>query len=150
MRKVWFNGLIIPESEAKLSIYDSALMYGDVVFEMFRSFNQKIFKFNEHLERLEMSCKILEIDIDFWDCMIPYCEELLNNNEWQKDDEIRGLINISRGILPMYAEAGMGKSEPNIIMACFPLKYVLKGKSNVYTEGVDVVVPYQRAIPEQF
>lgn len=35
------NGLFVPESEAKISIYDSALMFGDMVFEMTMSFNKK-------------------------------------------------------------------------------------------------------------
>ena len=54
MRKVWMNGRLIPETEAKLSVYDSALMFGDMVFEMTRSFNGKQFKLREHLERLYM------------------------------------------------------------------------------------------------
>ena len=33
-RVVYFNGKFIPESEAKVSIYDSSLMFGDMVFEM--------------------------------------------------------------------------------------------------------------------
>ena len=40
-RMVYFNGKFIPESEAKISIYDSSLMFGDMVFEMTRSFNKK-------------------------------------------------------------------------------------------------------------
>ena len=43
-RKVCMNGKIICETEAKISVYDSALMYGDMVFEMTRSFNKKQFK----------------------------------------------------------------------------------------------------------
>ena len=38
------NGKFLPESEAKVSIFDSALMFGDMVFEMTRSFNKKQFK----------------------------------------------------------------------------------------------------------
>ena len=41
MRSVYFNGKFVPETEAKISIYDSALMFGDMVFEMTRSFNKK-------------------------------------------------------------------------------------------------------------
>ena len=51
-RIVYMNGKFIPESEAKISIYDSALMFGDMVFEMTRSFNKKQFKLREHLDRL--------------------------------------------------------------------------------------------------
>ena len=38
-RQVYFNGNFVDESEARVSIYDSALMFGDMVFEMTRSFN---------------------------------------------------------------------------------------------------------------
>ena len=46
------NGKIVDETEAKISIYDSALMYGDMVFEMTRSFGGEQFKLREHIERL--------------------------------------------------------------------------------------------------
>ena len=51
-RLVYFNGKFVPESEARISIYDSALMFGDMLFEMTRSFNGKQFKLKEHLKRL--------------------------------------------------------------------------------------------------
>ena len=38
-REVYFNGDFIPEIEARISIFDCALMYGDMVFEMTRTFN---------------------------------------------------------------------------------------------------------------
>ena len=44
-RLVYFNGEMVPETEARVSIYDSALMFGDVAFEMTRSFNKRQFKF---------------------------------------------------------------------------------------------------------
>ena len=62
-RQVWMNGTFVPESEAKVSIFDSALMYGDMVFEMTRSFNKKQFKLREHLERLYAGIKILRIPL---------------------------------------------------------------------------------------
>ena len=51
-RQVFFNGKFVNEEEAKISIYDSALMFGDMVFEMTRSFGGKQFKLNEHIDRL--------------------------------------------------------------------------------------------------
>jgi len=56
-RVVYMNGEFIPEKEAKISIFDSALMFGDMVFEMTRSFNKKQFKLREHLIRLFDSIK---------------------------------------------------------------------------------------------
>ena len=57
-RQVYFNGNFVNESEARVSIYDSALMFGDMVFEMTRSFNGKQFKLKEHLKRLFSGIKI--------------------------------------------------------------------------------------------
>ena len=62
-RVVYFNGDFVPESEAKVSIYDSALMFGDMVFEMTRSFNGVQFKLKEHIDRLFIGLSILRIDI---------------------------------------------------------------------------------------
>ena len=61
-RRVYFNGEFVPEAEARVSIFDSALMYGDMVFEMARSFNGKPFRVRQHLERLYTGLKILKID----------------------------------------------------------------------------------------
>ena len=62
-RLVFINGNFVKEEDAKVSIYDSSLMFGDMVFEMTRSFNGKQFKLREHLERLFLGAKILRIPI---------------------------------------------------------------------------------------
>ena len=148
-RIVWHNGKFIPEAEAKVSIYDSSLMFGDMAFEMMRTFNKQTFKLWEHLYRLFQSMKILEIEIPYsFDEMFDIHENLLlhNRNNFAEDDEIRSLINVSRGLLPIYEP--MGKLEPNIMIACFPMKYVLRGTSTLYRTGVNAIVPSQKAIPE--
>ena len=61
IRQVYINGKFVPENEAKISIYDSALMFGDMVFEMTRSFNKKQFKLSKHIKRLFIGMKILRI-----------------------------------------------------------------------------------------
>ena len=64
-RVVYMNGKLVPETEAKVSIYDSALMFGDMVFEMTRSFNGVQFKLREHIDRLFDGIKILRIPFDY-------------------------------------------------------------------------------------
>ena len=64
MRVVYYNGKFVPESEAKISIFDSALMFGDMVFEMTRSFGKKQFKLREHIDRLYSSIDYVKIPID--------------------------------------------------------------------------------------
>ena len=151
MRLVWKNAELIEEKDANLSIYDSACMWGDMVFEMTRTFNRQTFKLNEHMDRLRRSCEYLEIPIPYqWSYLRGVYDDMIEVNEkdWRDDDEVRGLINVSRGILPMYAEAGMGDAGTQIIIANFPLRHILKDKSWVYVWGVDLVTPTQRAIPE--
>lgn len=149
MRQVWHNGNFIPESEARLSIYDSSLMFGDMAFEMQRTFNKQTFRLWEHLERLFASLKVLEIDIPYsFDELFDAHENTILHNRhcFTEDDEIRTLINVSRGTLPIYQPL-IGGGNPNVMIAAFPLRYVLKGKSWVY-KGVNAIVPSQKAIPE--
>jgi branched-chain amino acid aminotransferase len=63
-RQVYINGKFVHEHEAKVSIYDSALMFGDMVFEMTRSFNKEQFKLRDHLERLYDSIKYVHIPVE--------------------------------------------------------------------------------------
>lgn len=148
-RIIWHNGEFKPESEASLSVYDSALMFGDMAFEMQRTYKKQTFRLYEHLQRLFASLKILEIEIPYsFDQLFDEHENLIlhNRNQWRGDDEIRSLINVSRGLLPIYES--MGKLEPNVIITCFPLRLITKGMSKYYKSGVKAIVPSQRAIPE--
>ena len=61
-RKVYISGEIVPEVDAKISIFDSAVLLGDTVTESTRTFNFKPFKLDEHLERLYKSFKLTRID----------------------------------------------------------------------------------------
>src|SRR5262245_3573212 len=61
-RVVYLNGQFVPESEARISIFDSALMYGDMAFEMTRTFKGQPFRLRDHLKRLYASLRLVEID----------------------------------------------------------------------------------------
>ena len=150
-RLVYFNGEFIKESEAKISIYDSALMFGDMVFEMTRSFNKKQFKIDEHIDRLFKGLKILEIDPHLdKKSLLDICKKVQEINEpyFDKNDEHRLMINISRGPLGIYGGLVSGlKSEPTVVVADFPLKWTVVGMSRFYEDGINCVIPSQRAIP---
>ena len=61
-RVTYFNGEHVPEHEARVSIYDSALMFGDMAFEVTRTFAHQPFRLRQHLERLYASLRMLEIN----------------------------------------------------------------------------------------
>jgi len=150
MRVVYMNGKYIPENEAKISIYDSALMFGDMVFEMTRSFNKKQFKLREHLERLFSSIKYVQIPLKMSiDEMEQACLDTIEKNDqhFEKTDEHRLMINVSRGPLSIYADIFDGKLEPNVIIADFPLKWTVASMGPLFDSGINAVITSQRAIP---
>ena len=144
------NGKFLPESEAKVSIFDSALMFGDMVFEMTRSFNRNQFKLREHLERLYTGIKILQIPLKMTiDEMEKAVYETIEKNEsaFSDDDEHRIMIDVSRGLLGIYQGIEEAHKGPNVIIADFPLKWTVVGMGKLFDTGINAVITSQRAIP---
>ena len=149
-RVVYFNGELVPEAEARISIYDSALMFGDMVFEMTRSFNKQQFKLREHIDRLYAGIKILRIPL----AMTPKemeqaCQQTIaaNDHLFAADDEHRLMIDVSRGLLGIYQGIEGLHKGPNIIIADFPLRWTVAGMTALFETGINAVVTSQRAIP---
>jgi branched-chain amino acid aminotransferase len=61
--KIWLDGKLVPADDAKINVFDHALLYGDGVFEGIRIYNGRIFKEKEHLERLFLSAKSIRLKI---------------------------------------------------------------------------------------
>jgi len=61
-RIVYFNGKFIPESQALVPYRDRSFLFGDGAFDLTRTFHHRIFKLDEHLERLYRSMKALRLD----------------------------------------------------------------------------------------
>ena len=149
-RLVYFNGKFVEEKEARVSIYDSALMFGDMVFEMTRSFNKKHFKLKEHIDRLFYGLKILRIKIDMSkDEMYKACLKTaeVNDHLFDKNDEHRLMIDVSRGLLGIYHGIKELNKGPNVIIADFPLRWTVAGMGKLFDTGIDTVITSQRVIP---
>jgi branched-chain amino acid aminotransferase len=152
-RKVFFNGKFIDENDAKISIYDSSLMFGDMVFEMTRSFNKKHFMLEEHIERLFYGIKILEIPFKYSKKnILDFCVETAkkNNKTFNKDDEHRLMIDVTRGVLDIYKPAIKGHKGSNLIIADFPLRWTVSGMGKLFKKGINAVITSQRAIPSRY
>ena len=150
MYKVFMNGEFVNQVDAKISIYDSALMFGDMVFEMTRSFNKTQFKLEEHIDRLIVGLKILRIDIPYSKSnLIEICHEVIDMNDplFKQDDEHRLMIDVSRGLLGIYKDIPDLHSGPNVIVADFPLRWTVRGMGALFDQGINAVITSQRAIP---
>ena len=150
VRLVNFNGELIPETEAKVSIYDSALMFGDMVFEMTRSFNKQQFKLEDHISRLYAGLKILRVPLALTQTqMIDECYRTVDANDhlFEKDDEHRLMIDVSRGLLGIYQNIDGLHKGPNVIIADFPLRWTVATMGALFETGINMVITSQRAIP---
>ena len=61
--KIWIDGELKDKAEAKISVYDHGLLYGDGVFEGIRLYNGKVFESEAHLKRLYDSAKAIRLTI---------------------------------------------------------------------------------------
>ncbi|HEA46816.1 MAG TPA: branched-chain amino acid aminotransferase [bacterium] len=60
---IYFDGKLIPKEEAKVSVYDHGLLYGDGIFEGIRSYDGKVFRLEQHLDRLYNSAQAIALKI---------------------------------------------------------------------------------------
>ena len=150
VRTVYFNGVFVPESEARVSIFDSALMYGDMAFEMTRTFNHKPFRLREHLERLYGSLRLLEIDCGLTiDEMERATLATLERNIPTESADVDWQImhDVSRGPLPLYGTSFADGICPTVSINCWPLISHMGGFAANYESGVDVTIPAQQTLP---
>jgi branched-chain amino acid aminotransferase len=61
--KIYIDGKLYDKEDAKISVYDHGLLYGDGVFEGIRSYTGKVFRMAEHLDRLWNSAKVIWLEI---------------------------------------------------------------------------------------
>ena len=61
--QIYIDGGFYPESEAKISVFDHGLLYGDGVFEGIRFYNNKVFRLEEHVDRLYKSAAAIGLKI---------------------------------------------------------------------------------------
>jgi branched-chain amino acid aminotransferase len=63
MTKVYINGKLFDKADAKISVYDHGLLYGDGVFEGIRVYSGKVFRLREHIDRLYESARSIQLEI---------------------------------------------------------------------------------------
>lgn len=61
--KVWLDGQLVPVSEARVSVFDHGVLYGDGVFEGMRSYGGRVFRLEAHLKRLEASARAIRLQL---------------------------------------------------------------------------------------
>jgi branched-chain amino acid aminotransferase len=142
--KVYINGKFYSKNNAKISVFDHGLLYGDGVFEGIRSYNRLVFKLKEHIDRLFESAHSLMIKIPLSKKqMTEAVIETLKANRLN-DAYIRLVVTRGEGDLGLDPRRCTGRASVIIItdkIALYPEK--------LYRQGLKIItVPTIRNHPE--
>ncbi|ACV24728.1 branched-chain-amino-acid transaminase [Methanocaldococcus fervens] len=136
--KIYLNGKFVDEKDAKVSVFDHGLLYGDGVFEGIRAYDGVVFMLKEHIDRLYDSAKSLCIDIPLTkEEMIEVVLETLRVNNL-RDAYIR--LVVTRGVGDLGLDPRKCK-EPTIFCIAIPMPPLLG------EDGIRVITASVRRLP---
>ncbi len=131
--KVYINGTLYDKDDAKISVYDHGLLYGDGVFEGIRSYAGKVFKMQEHLDRLWDSAKAIWLQIPISkEQMARDIEKTLAENGI-KDGYIRVVVTRGAGTLGLDPNRC---SDPQVIIITDLISLYPK---ELYEKGLEII-----------
>ncbi len=140
---IYLNGEYVPKSEAKISIFDHGLLYGDGVFEGIRSYNGRVFKLDAHLKRLYNSARAitLKIPLTIKEMEKVVVDTVRKNN--LRDGYIR--LVVTRGV----GDLGLAPWKcPKATVFVIADKITLYPEE-LYQNGLKIItVPTRRNVPE--
>ena len=111
--KVNINGTLYAKEDARVSVYDHGLLYGDGVFEGMRSYGGKVFRLEQHLQRLWESAKAIWLEIPVTqEALAVAVTETLSANDIQ-DGYIRLVVTRGAGTLGLDPNR---TSDPQVII----------------------------------
>ena len=123
--KIYLDGKYCDEADAKVSVFDHGLLYGDGVFEGIRAYHGRVFKLKEHIDRLYYSAKaiLLTIPMTPAEMMAAVVQTFRENNI--KDGYVRLIVTRGVGTL------GLNPSRCNK-----PSVIIIADKIALYDESV--------------
>jgi branched-chain amino acid aminotransferase len=148
----YLNGQFVPQSEAKLPVFDAGIVLGATVTEMIRTFGHRPFKLEEHVARLYRSTKYARFDTELTqEEMTSVTLEVLEHNAalLPEGKELGVIQFVTAGTFSIYAGSAAGgeKMVPTVCVHTFPLPLYLWAKS--FDTGLHAVTPSNRHVPPQ-
>ncbi len=131
--KVYVSGNLYDKDDAKVSVYDHGLLYGDGVFEGIRSYHGKVFRLRQHLDRLWNSAKAIWLTIPMTkDEMAKAIEDTLKVNGIE-DGYIRVLVTRGVGTLGLDPNRC---SDPQVIIIT---DHIALYPKELYQKGLEII-----------
>jgi len=97
--KIYINGKMYDKADAKISVYDHGLLYGDGVFEGLRIYGGKVFKLKEHVRRLYSSARAIKLEIPMSQGQVAEAVEMTVKANEKRDGYIRLIVTRGAGYL---------------------------------------------------
>jgi len=141
--KTYVNGEFVDEKDAKVSVFDHGLLYGDGVFEGIRVYNKRIFKLDEHVDRIYDSAKAINLRVplgrdDLRNAIIETCRINEIENGYIRPIVTRGIGDL--GLDPRRC------NDPSLIIIA---KHFLSLYGDKYEKGLKMVTCSWRRMPSQ-
>lgn len=141
MTKIYISGKLYDKADAKISVYDHGLLYGDGVFEGIRIYNGKIFRLAEHLERLYDSARAILLEIPLTrEQMAEAMQSTVKANN-KREGYIRALVTRGGGSLGLDPRK---TTDPQVIIIVDDITLYPR---ELYDNGLDIVTAGTMRIP---
>ena len=131
--KVYINGTFFDKEEARISVFDHGLLYGDGVFEGLRSYGGKVFRLQEHLERLYESALAIHLQIPM--DIDPLAAAVNESLQVNKIDDGYVRLVVTRGVGTLGLDPAQ-TSDPQVIIIADRITLY---PEEFYTNGLKLV-----------
>ena len=141
--KIWIDGKMLPEEDAKIGVLDHGLLYGDGCFEGIRVYNGRIFKLQSHLERMWQSAERIRLDL-------PFTHEVISAAV-RETVEANGITD---GYVRLVFTRGVGTLGLHPFLCPKPTVFVIADTiklypPELYEEGMKIIVADRPRIPRE-
>lgn len=140
MASCWLDGQLVKEEEAKISIFDHGLLYGDGVFEGIRFYNKQAFRLEKHLKRLQNSAAAIALDISFSEQdLINAISDVIHASK-HNDGYIRLVVTRGKGCLGVNT---LSCEKSSVFMIAEQMSFV---KKEVLEKGAKLIIASTRRL----
>ena len=140
--RIYIDGQLRATADARISVFDHGLLYGDGIFEGIRAYRGRVFKLERHIERLYASAKAIELEIplspsEMTDAVLETCAE-----NGIVDGYIR--LVVTRGVGDLGVDPRKCTAGPGIIIIAQPAIAIYDSPAS---QGVTAITSTYRRVP---
>lgn len=137
-KTIFLDGAFLDAADAKVSVYDHGLLYGDGIFEGIRAYNGNVFKLDEHLRRLYQSAQSIMLHIPYTQAeLVDIVCETLRRNDY---DTAYIRLLVTRGIGNLGLDPFLCQ-RAGVVVIAEPLAMF---SSELYEQGISVITAATR------